>query len=80
MYQIGWSWWHVYEVCDGYVIEYKDRGYGYAYNTSFRAAAYNNQFNYCTGVKQTGNKGNHVYLKSGYSTKNIFLDNVQNFP
>lgn len=80
MNQIGWSWWHVYEMCNGLVIEYTVREPRIAVNTSFRAEVYNNQFNYCTGVKQTGNKGNHTYLKSGYTTKNIFLDNVQSFP
>lgn len=80
MNQIGWTWWHVYEVCGGNVIDYKDIGRGDANNTSFRAAAYNNQFNICTTAKQTGNKGNHYFLKSGYSYKYVFVDNVQNFP
>lgn len=80
MNQIGWSWWHVYEICGVSVIDYTTRSPRTSYNASFRAEVYNQAFNSCSGTKQTGNKGNHTYLKSGYSTKNIFLDNVQNFP
>lgn len=77
--QIGWTWWHVYERCNGKDVQYTVRSPVTDYNKAYQSRVYDQAFEVCSGTKQTGNKGNHYFLKSGV-TVNLAPDYLKNFP
>jgi hypothetical protein len=73
--QLGWTWWHAYEVCGGLVIKYlDDLPPADHYNANYRAGNYQIVFNPCGSEnKQMGNKGNSYFTQGG-NTINLAPD------
>lgn len=77
---IGWTYWRVYEKCNGSVIEETDRDPMAAHNVAYQARSYQQAFNTCGGTKVAGNKGTHEFKEAGLTTVYLFTDHTQNFP
>src|SRR5690606_1618529 len=63
--EIGWTFWHVYEECDGAVWEYKELSAQSRRDTNWAYDLHQQGFS-CSGSSQyTGNRGNHVFKEGG---------------
>lgn len=76
--RIGWTWWQVYEKCNGATVEWKNRVPVSEPNKSYQARSYEQRMHSCNGSKEMGNKGTHEF-KDGGQTKYLSPDLVSSF-
>lgn len=78
--KIGWTWWHVYEECDGDVWEYKELSPQARPNEDWAYDIHQQGFS-CSGSSQyMGNKGNHHFEEAGYIPVNMAPIYRKSFP